>query len=181
MHLIDEPTSGWREGERYNVLAADITEPDFPARLNQLLLDAPCALVALYCRNGAEIAKVLEGFSRRNGTSYYLWTLDRGLVSLRDDGLIVPASRRINEAIRGIQLSVHFAMYLIPAANLQFTPPLIAQLRQIARAQDGIVKRIVLMSESGDLPSSLSEYCAHVQLQPRSSAKLRLRDGRWIR
>ena len=172
-------TSG--EVSRYRVLAADASEADFAQVLHQHIEDSPSALVALYCRGAAEIVKALEGFSRRSGTTVYAWTLDRGLISLREDGIVVPGSRRLGEALRYVQQSVHFGIYLLPVTGHQLTPPAVAQLRQITRATDGILKRVVLLNETGDLPSSISEYCAHVQLQPRSSAKLRLRDGRWVR
>jgi hypothetical protein len=166
---------------RYRVLAADSTEAGFAPQLYQYIEDSPSALTALYCRSGAEIGKAFEPLSRRAGYAIYLWTADRGLVSLREDGIVVPGSRRLAEAMRSIQQSVHFGVYLIPISADQLTPPLITQLRQIARSQDMAVKRIVLMSESGELPASLSEYCAHLQLQPRSQARLRLRDARWVR
>jgi hypothetical protein len=169
------------EPSRYRVLAADVNEADFAAVLHQHIEDAPSALVALYCRGAAEIVKALEGFSRRRGSTVYAWTLDRGLISLREDGIVVPGSRRLGEALRYVQQSVHFGIYLLPVAGQQLTPPTVAQLRQITRATDGVLKRVVLLNESGDLPASISEYCAHIQLQPRSSAKLRLRDGRWVR
>ena len=123
----------------------------------------------------------LEGFARRRGTTIYAWTVDRGLISLREQGIVVPASRRLAEALRYVQQSAHFGIYLIPVAGAQLTPPIVAQLRQISRVSDGALKRIVLLNESGDLPTSILEYCAHLQMQPRSSAKLRMRDGRWVR
>jgi hypothetical protein len=179
--LTDLQSPAWRDGERYHVLAADANEPDYAARLNQLLLESPSVLVALYTKNTPEILKALETYTRRNAQSIYSWTMDRGFVGLREDSFVVPATRRIPDAIRHVQASVHFGTYLISASAVQFTPPLIAQLRQMARAQDGITKRLVFISEDGNLPASLTEYCAHIQLQPRSAARLRLRDGRWIR
>jgi hypothetical protein len=175
------PSSATSEVTRYRVLAADVTESDFPHTLHQLIEGSSSALVAVYCRGAAEIIKCLEGFSRRSGSTVYAWTNDRGLISLREDGIVVPASRRLGEALRYVQQSVHFGIYLLPVSGQQLTPPVVAQLRQITRANDSVVKRVVLLNETGDLPSSISEYCTHVQLQPRSSAKLRLRDGRWVR
>jgi hypothetical protein len=167
--------------ERYRVLAADATEVGFAALLYQHIDDAPSPLLALYCRSAAEICRAMEPLSRRAGYAIYQWTNDRGLISLREDGMVVPASRRVAEALRVIQQSTHFGVYLIPVAGDQLTPPVIAQLRQIVRSQEFAVKRIVLLSETADLPASLTEYCAHLQLQPRSQAKLRLRDGHWVR
>lgn len=165
----------------YRVYAADMTEAEFPETLHQYIENAPSTIVAIYCRGAAEIVKALEGFARRRGTTIYAWTVDRGLISLREQGIVVPASRRLAEALRYVQQSAHFGIYLIPVAGAQLTPPIVAQLRQISRVSDGALKRIVLLNESGDLPTSILEYCAHLQMQPRSSAKLRMRDGRWVR
>jgi hypothetical protein len=169
------------EVTRYRVYAADMTEADFPETLHQFIENSPSVLFAIYCRGAAEIVKALEGFARRGGSTIYAWTTDRGLISLREQGIVVPASRRLAEALRYVQQSAHFGIYLIPVAGSQLTPPIIAQLRQIARVNDGAFKRIVLLNEGGDLPASISEYCAHLQMQPRSTAKLRLRDGHWVR
>jgi hypothetical protein len=166
---------------RYRVIAADVSEPDFPAVLHQAIEDATSTLVCVYCRGIPEIVKSLEGYSRRRGSTVYAWTQDRGLISLREDGIVVPASRRLAEALRYVQQSVHFGIYLLPIDGQALTPPTVAQMRQIARANDGIIKRVVMLSETAEIPSVLSEYCAHIQLQPRASAHLRLRDGRWIR
>lgn len=165
----------------YRVYAADMTEVEFPETLHQYIENAPSTIVAIYCQGAAEIVKALEGFTRRRGTTIYAWTVDRGLVSLREQGMVVPASRRLADALRYVQQSAHFGIYLIPIAGSQLTPPIVAQLRQISRVSDGPLKRIVLLNETADLPNSILEYCAHLQMQPRSSAKLRLRDGRWIR
>ena len=165
----------------YRVYAADMTEVEFPETLHQYIENAPSTIVAIYCQGAAEIVKALEGFTRRRGTTIYAWTVDRGLISLREQGMVVPASRRLADALRYVQQSAHFGIYLIPVAGSQLTPPIVAQLRQISRVSDGPLKRIVLLNETADLPNSILEYCAHLQMQPRSSAKLRLRDGRWIR
>ena len=165
----------------YRVYAADMTEVEFPETLHQYIENAPSTIVAIYCQGAAEIVKALEGFTRRRGTTIYAWTVDRGLVSLREQGMVVPASRRLADALRYVQQSAHFGIYLIPVAGSQLTPPIVAQLRQISRVSDGPLKRIVLLNETADLPNSILEYCAHLQMQPRSSAKLRLRDGRWVR
>ncbi len=165
----------------YRVYAADMTEAEFPETLHQYIENAPSTIVAIYCRGAAEIVKALEGFARRRGTTIYAWTVDRGLISLREQGIVVPASRRLAEALRYVQQSAHFGIYLIPVAGAQLTPPIVAQLRQISRVSDGALKRIVLLNETADLPTSILEYCAHLQMQPRSSAKLRMRDGRWVR
>ena len=169
------------EVSRYRVLASDPMDAEFAQVLHQHIEDSPSILIALYCRGAAEVVKAFEGYSRRHGTTFYAWTMDRGLISLREDGIVVPGSRRLGEALRYVQQSVHFGIYLLPVAGQQLTPPTIAQLRQITRASDGVIKRVVLLNEGGDLPASILEYCAHIQLQPRSSARLRLRDGHWVR
>lgn len=168
-------------GRSFRVLAADFEEPQFAQLLYQQIDDADSRLVVIYTRSHAELSQRLEPFSRRSGLSIYSWTQDRGFISLRDNGVVVPGTRRLPDALRFIQQSGHFGVYLLPCTGPSFTPPLVAQLRQIARADDGIGRKIVLLSEDGDVPATLSSYCAHVQLEPRSRAPLRLRDGRWIR
>jgi hypothetical protein len=166
---------------RYRVLAADVGEAEFPSMLHRCIEESSSILVCVYCKGIPEIVKSLETFSRRQGSTLYAWTQDRGLISLREDGIVVPASRRLAEALRYVQQSVHFGIYLLPIDGQALTPPTVAQMRQIARANDGIVKRVVMLSESAEIPAALGDYCTHLQIQPRASAHLRLRDGRWIR
>lgn len=165
----------------FRVLAADFDEPQFAQLLYQQIEAAESRLVVVYTRSHAELSQQLEPFSRRSGLSIYSWTQDRGFISLRDNGVVVPGTRRLPDALRFIQQSGHFGVYLLPCNGLSFTPPIVAQLRQVARADDGIGRKIVFLSEDGDIPATLSSYCSHVQLEPRSRAPLRLRDGRWIR
>jgi hypothetical protein len=166
---------------RYRVIAADSHEPEFAHLVHSAIEESPTTLVCLYSRAIPETVQALEHYSRRRGSTLYAWTLDRGLISLREVGMVVPASRRLGEALRYVQQSVHFGIYLVPVDGQALTPPIVAQMRQIARANDGVLKRVVLLTEQAEIPSSLIEYCSHIQMQPRASAHLRLRDGRWIR
>ena len=166
---------------RFRVLAADPIEVDFANVLYQAIEESPNAIVALYSRSVTEVIKQFENCSRRGGRSIYRWAPDKGLISLREDAVTVPATRRIAEALRHIQQNQHFAVYLLPLMGQQLTPPNVAQLRQISRAVQTAMKRVVLLTEDGSLPATLSDYCAHLQLQPRSTAHLRMRDGRWTR
>jgi hypothetical protein len=165
----------------FRILAADATEAAFAQLLYQQIDAAESRLVVVYTRSHAEVSKNFEPFARNTGYSIYSWTLDRGFISLRENGVVVPGTRRMPDALRFIQQSAHFGVYLVPCAGSIFTPPLVAQLRQVARIEDGVMRKIVLLSEDGDIPATLSSYCAHVQIEPRSRAPLRLRDGRWIR
>jgi hypothetical protein len=165
----------------FRILAADTNEEGFASALYQHIEEAESCVVALYTRSQAEITRQFELLSRRSGLSIYTWTMDRGYISLRENGIVVPGTRRIPDAIRYVQQSAHFGVYLTPSDAAMYAPPLIAQLRQMARTSDGVVRKIVLMSEDGEIPATLSSYCAHIQLEPRSRAPLRLRDGRWVR
>jgi hypothetical protein len=167
--------------DRYRILAADASDSDFASLLHQAIEASSSILVCVYCRGIPEIVKSVETYSRRQGSTFYSWTQDRGLISLREDGIVVPGSRRLAEVLRYVQQSVHFGIYLLPIDGQALTPPTVTQMRQIARANDGIVKRVVLLSESADIPTALDDYCTHIQIQPRASAHLRLRDGNWIR
>ena len=173
-----QPSAG--TAKPFRVLAADFEEPQFAQLLYQQVDEAGSRLVVVYTRSHAEISQRLEPFSRRSGLSIYSWAQD-GFISLRDNGVVVPGTRHLPDALRFIQQSGHFGVYLFPCSGLLFTPPLVAQLRKIARSDDGVCRKIVLLSEDGEIPATLSSYCAHIQLEPRSRAPLRLRDGRWIR
>lgn len=170
------------QASRHRVFAADEHDPDLASRLFEETLAAESNVVVLYTRTVDSVLAQLRQFARRGAQSLYTWTPDQGLSSLREDDIVVPASKRFADALRHILAANHFGVYVIPELASHLTGPLAAQLRNFSRARgSGAARRILLLESRVDLPAALGEHISHLLHQPRSAGRLRLRDGRWVR
>jgi len=173
---VTEPAS--KESE---ALVRTSGEQRVPERLYEQLLDSPSNLVLVDTPFPAELLAHLRLMAQRRGHSIYHWNQDAGLTSLREHGITVAGSKRIAEALRFVLQSGHFGIYVFPADRQEFTPQVLALLRQIARGKEGGDKRVVVLGTALDMPSALGQLAFLLMHRHGPSRRLRLRDGRWIR
>lgn len=144
-------------------------------------------LIAIDTPRAEEVLNQFKQFARRSGNSIYSWTEDEGITSLREGTVSVSGSTRLPDALRYINASMQFGVYLFPGLSglLRFSPlraQCMALLRQISRARDGgaNVRRVVLIDERVDLSDSVDAMMLRFADAPTAVRPLRLRDGRWI-
>ena len=147
--------------------------------LFERILDAPTGLILL---DGCDSQALIEQFRaivRHSGQAVYLWQPDLGLGNLIDTQARVPGSQRLGAALRYMQQSIHFGVYLL----MGLEPPLSAMdstlLRQLAKPPTGRVRRVVLLNA----PSALSDHLGDVAMRMKGkpdTQRPRLRDGRWL-
>lgn len=145
------------------------------------------ALLAIETDRADELLAQFRQHAVRSGNSIYAWNEEKGIVSLREGQLTVPGSVRLPEALRYVQSSPQFGLYLFPHldAHLRGSPQrvqIIGLLRQFARGRSspGGVRRIVLLGPRLDLDESLDALVERIADVPESGRSLRLRDGRWV-
>jgi len=145
------------------------------------ILSASGPLVALQTGETNQLIDQFRLVARRTGQAVYLWRHAEGLASLRDAQMRVPGCTRLGDALRYISQSLHFGVYLL---DMPPGPPSAtdgALLRQLARAQTGHVRRVVLMGASPSLLATFEDDIIRVDADWRARAAApRLRDGRWI-
>jgi hypothetical protein len=156
-------------------------EQRVPERVYEQLLESPSNLILIDTPFPDEMLAHLRLMAQRRGHSIYNWTQGLGLASLREHGITVAGSKRLAEALRFVLQSGHFGIYVFPADRPEFTPQVLALLRQIARGKDGGDKRVVIMGTVLDMPSPLERLAFLITHRHGPSQRLRLRDGRWIR
>jgi hypothetical protein len=144
------------------------------------LIATPSPLVILEIANALPVIEHLRVLARRQGQSIYAWTAQNGLASLREAGITVPGSQRPAEALRYVLQSNHFGIYLFPEITPQLYAQFAPQLRQIARAQPGVERKVVLMGSQIRLPAGLEALCSRMSVVHRNAPRIRLRDGRWV-
>jgi len=151
-----------------------------PQRLYDQVLDSTSNLVLLDTPFPDELLAHMRLMSQRRGHSIYAWNAENGLASLREHGITVAGSKRMAEALRFVLQSGHFGVYVFPAERAEFTPQVLALLRQIARGKDGGDKRVLVLGTAINLPQ-LRPIAQSLVHKHGLSDRLRLRDGRWIR
>lgn len=156
-------------------------EQRVPERLYEQLLDSPSNLILIDSPFPTELLAHLRLMAQRRGHSIYHWNAEAGLTSLREHGITVAGSKRIAEALRYVLQSGHFGIYVFPYERREFTPQVLALLRQIARGKEGIDKRVVVLGTTAELSSTLAKIGFLLTHRHGPSQRLRLRDGRWIR
>lgn len=144
------------------------------------ILTAPGGLVVLEHTDSAALIEQFRSLARHNGQSVYVWEPEHGMENLREAHARIPGSQRLGNALRYIQQSIHFGVYLIA----QFPLPLSAMdstlLRQLARAPAGHVRRVILLDAAPTLVASLDDVAVRLSGTAQAAQRPRLRDGRWL-
>lgn len=144
-------------------------------------------LIGIETRRADEVLEQFRRFAVRASRAVYLWEDGIGLVSLREDGVAVPGTTRLIDALRHIQTTLHFGVYLFRALPeaLRFTSmrgQCMAALRQFAhgRGQGPHTRKLVLLDIRVGLGEGLDDLMERIVDAPDQVKRLRLRDGRWV-
>jgi hypothetical protein len=156
-------------------------------QLFERIVAADRNLVAIDTPRPDEILAQFRHFAVRSGNSIYAWSDSDGITSLRESEVSVPGSARLPEALRHVQGSLHFGVYLFVrlAEAIRFSPAraqVLALLRQIGRGKGGgaVVRKVVLVDERVTFSEGVDEMITRFVDEPRGGTRLRLRDGRWV-
>jgi hypothetical protein len=122
----------------------------------------------------------MRSLVRRSGQTVYLWTPELGLGNLREEHIGLPGSQRLNIALRYMQQSNHFGVYLLQRLPLPLAMADATLLRQLARANTGHVRRVVLIDPPETVISSFNDVLVRLSCQSKPAQRPRLRDGRWL-
>lgn len=144
------------------------------------ILAAPGGLVVLEDTDSQALVEQFRVIARHSGQSIYLWEPENGLVNLREAHAGVQGSQRLGNALRYMQQSQHFGVYLLAKFPLPLSSMDGSLLRQLARAPGGHVRRVVLLDAAPALVTSLDDVAVRLSGTLRADLRPRLRDGRWL-
>src|SRR5579859_59156 len=147
------------------------------AEILERILAARGNLIALEGGEAMGLIDQLRLLVRRSGQAVYLWNPEIGLGNLREEHSGLPGSQRLSIALRYVQQSNHFGVYLLQRPPLPLAMGDATLLRQLARATTGHVRRIVLLDPPEALVSSFNDVLVRLSCQPKSAQRPRLRDG----
>jgi hypothetical protein len=144
------------------------------------ILTAPGGLVVLEHDNTAMLVEQLRAIARHNGQSVYVWNPESGMENLREAHARIPGSQRLGNALRYIQQSIHFGVYVLTQFPLPMSAMDSTLLRQLARAPAGHVRRVVLLDVAPTLLASFDDVAVRLSSTAALTQRPRLRDGRWL-
>lgn len=156
-------------------------------QLFERIVGSEGSLVAIDTPRMDDVLGQFRQFALRSGSSVYSWSEGEGITSLRESEMSVPGSQRLADALRYVNGSLHFGVYLFPglAAHLRFSAQrtqALALLRQIARNRGGgnNVRKLVIIDQRVSLSDGVDDLMTRFVDEPVSRRRLRLRDGRWV-
>jgi hypothetical protein len=144
------------------------------------ILSAPGGLIVLEGGDSQALIAHFRAIARHSGQAVYLWQPDLGLGNLRDAQARVPDCQRLGAALRYMQQSMHFGVYLLLGLELPLSAMESTLLRQLARPPTGHVRRVVLLDAPATLVDHLGTAALRLKGQPDAPQRPRLRDGRWL-
>lgn len=144
------------------------------------ILAAPTGVVVVRSEDGLALVEHFRGIARHSGQAVYLWQPGAGLSSLRDAYARVPEAKRLGQALRYMQQSMHFGVYVLQEVELPLLAADLVLLRQLARTQAGRLRRVVLLNPPKALIDQLGELVECIVAETEQAPRLRLRNGRWV-
>lgn len=154
------------------------------AGLTDRIVESPGLLVALETPRPEVLLDQFRQAALREGQAIYHFVPGVGIGSLREPGVHVPGTRGAYDALRHIDASGHFGIYLFhPVSTLGLAPgsAALTRLRDMLGSMrpEAATKRIVLMDRYVGLDPMLDRAATRIFDQP-GRAGLRLRNGRWV-
>jgi hypothetical protein len=162
------------------ILPMDTASSQAGTEVFEQILGASSGLVLLQSDDCPGLLEQFRSIARHTGQAVYLWQPDTGLGSMRDAHVRVPDCQRLGNALRFMQQSLHFGVYVLVGLELPLSAMDDTLLRQLARMPQGHLRRVVLVNAPPALAEHLGTLAVHLRSDDSSPRRLRLRDGRWL-
>lgn len=144
------------------------------------ILAATAGVVAVRSMDGLALIEHFRDIARHTGQAVYQWQPGEGLSSLRDAHARVPDAQRLGQALRYMQQSMHFGVYVLQELELPMAAADLGLLRRLARTPTAHLRRVVLLNAPVALVEQLGDAIAIIDGEPEPPPRLRLRNGRWL-
>jgi len=151
-----------------------------PTRLVEDLMASSARVLVVHTPSSKAVIKEFRRVARLTGKSIYRYSESIGIYSLKDGDFVVPGSKRLPDALRYIQQSMHYGIYLLDNIAASLRQPNLGLLRQLSRARAGNDRKVILVGTDLRIPAGLSESVMQFTHQHVLPTRPRLRDGKWI-
>lgn len=149
-------------------------------KLLDRILAMPSGLIALSGADGDACIAQFAAIARRSGQAVYCWQPEKGLGSLRDAYARVSDCEPLGRALRYVQQSMHFGVYLFRDVPLPLSASQETLLRQLALQPPGHPRKLVLVDAPERLVRQLAPEIVVIDALAVPAPVLRLRDGEWL-
>ena len=136
------------------ILPMDTASSQAGTEVFEQILGAPSGLVLLQSEDCPGLLEQFRSIARHTGQAVYLWQPDTGLGSMRDAHVRVPDCQRLGNALRFMQQSLHFGVYVLVGLELPLSAMDDTLLRQLARMPQGHLRRVVLVTQAWHMQRS---------------------------
>lgn len=123
----------------------------------------------------------LRQLAMRGGQAVYEWQPELGIAPLRDASPRIAGTERLVDALRHIQRSRHFGIYILLGAERELRREDVGLLQSIGDSDNTAPKKLAFLGSSFIMPAELVESVHYIRCNGTANASLRLRDGKWLR
>lgn len=139
---------------------------------NLIVMSTPEPLVAL---------SQLCQLAMRGGQAVYSWEPGLGIAPMRDLRARIASTERLGDALRYIQRSRHFGIYVLVGAERELLAEHTGLLQAISEDGSPATRKLAFLCSSFNMPADLVDSVEYLRCNGASTARLRLRDGKWQR
>jgi len=153
---------------------------DIGNKVYEDVLESSSPIIALHTKDVEAALVQFRLLCRQTGKSIYHWSDRQGLISLKATDISVPGCRKLADALRYIDQSMHYGIYVLTHFERHLRGASLDNLLSIASTNNSEQRRVVLLGMDFALPGLLSESVLSLFETDIKATKLRLRDGRWV-
>ncbi len=150
-------------------------------KMFESLLSADKNLIVMSTPEPVVALAQLRQLAMRGGQAVYVWEPELGIAPMRDASARVTSTERLGDALRYIQRSRHFGIYVLVGAERELRAEHTGLLQSISEGDSPAARKLAFLGSSFNLPADLIESVDYIRCNGATTARLRLRDGKWLR
>lgn len=150
-------------------------------KLFEAILSAQKSLVSFSTPDAPLAFAQLRQLAMRGGQAVYAWEPGEGIVAMRDGSTRISSTKRFGDALRHVQRSRHFGVYVFVGVTDKLAADDIERLQSIAENDGSASRKVVFLGSSFKVPTELLDSMEFIRCNDSARTNLRLRDGVWKR
>ncbi|MEO6075510.1 MAG: hypothetical protein ABIP56_01765 [Dokdonella sp.] len=150
-------------------------------KLFESLLFADKNLIVMSTSEPSVALSQLRQLAMRGGQAVYVWEPQLGIAPMRDVTARIAGTERLGDALRYIHRSRHFGIYVFMRAERELRAEHTGLLQAISDGDNPAARKLAFLGSSFNMPADLVDSVEYLRCNGSSTARLRLRDGKWLR
>lgn len=150
-------------------------------KMFESLLTADKNLIIMSTPDPTLALSQLRQLAMRGGQAVYVWEPEIGIAPMRDTSARVGSTERLGDALRHVLRSRHFGIYIMVGAERELRPEHSGLLKSISDSVSPAARKLAFLGSSFNMPADLVQSVEYIRCNGATTARLRLRDGKWLR